>query len=145
MPSPAPAPAPTPAPTPAPQAPTKPAPAEKPAVRESAEVQKAVEAWASAWSRKDVKAYLAAYAKDFQVPGGGSRKNWEQERESRIAKPGGIKVGLSDMRVQIDGDQATVRFRQRYSAATLNTTTSKTLVMVQRGNRWLIQQERVGR
>lgn len=145
---------PTPAPTitPAPVPAAKPAPApekplEKPATKEGArkDVQKAVENWATAWSHKDVRAYLAAYAKDFDVPGGASRKAWEQEREARIGKPGSIKVGLSDIRVQVEGDQATVRFRQRYSSATLSTTSTKTLVLVQRGNRWLIQQERVGR
>ena len=120
---------------------------QQPAAKETvrADVQKAVENWAAAWSRKDVKNYLAAYAKDFDVPGGGSRKSWEQERESRIAKPGNIKVGLSDFHVQVEGDQATVRFRQHYASATLNTASSKTLILVQRGNRWLIQQERVGR
>ncbi|MEC5388047.1 tetratricopeptide repeat protein [Uliginosibacterium sp. H3] len=152
-PTPAPAkplPAPAPAPTPAPVAKPTPAPekpVEKPAAKEAqqADVQKTIEGWAAAWSRKDVKGYLAVYAKDFDVPGNASRKSWEDERESRIAKPGNIKVGVTDLKVQIDGDQATARFRQHYSSATLNTTTSKTLVLVQRGNRWLIQQERVGR
>ncbi|MDB5887236.1 MAG: tetratricopeptide repeat protein [Rhodocyclales bacterium] len=137
-------------PTPAPvakPAPVPEKPVEKPAVKETAhaDLQKTVENWAAAWSHKDVKDYLGAYAKDFEVPGGGSRKNWEQEREARINKPGGIKVGLSDIHVQVEGDQATVRFRQHYSSATLNTSSNKTLVLVQRGNRWLIQQERVGR
>ncbi|HSD38278.1 MAG TPA: tetratricopeptide repeat protein [Rhodocyclaceae bacterium] len=129
-------------PSPAPEKPV-----EKPAAKENeqAEVQKAVDSWASAWSRKDVKTYLAAYAKDFDVPGNASRKSWEEEREARIAKPGNIKVGVTDLHVQIEGEQAMARFRQHYSSATLNTTTSKTLVFVQRGNRWLIQQERVGR
>jgi len=150
VPTPPPAPTPAPSPTPAPVAKPTPAPekpVEKPAAKENeqAEVQKAVDNWASAWSRKDVKAYLASYAKDFDVPGNASRKSWEEEREARIAKPGNIKVGVTDLRVQIEGEQATARFRQHYSSATLNTTTSKTLVLVQRGNRWLIQQERVGR
>jgi tetratricopeptide (TPR) repeat protein len=148
----APVPTPVPVATPAPAPVAKPTPApektqDKQIAKDSArsDVQKAVESWAAAWSRKDVRTYLASYAKDFDVPGGASRKTWEQERESRISKPGNIKVGISDMHVQIEGDQATVRFRQHYASATLNTGSSKTLVLALRGNRWLIQQERVGR
>jgi tetratricopeptide (TPR) repeat protein len=146
------APTPAPAPVVAPPPVVKPAPApekpvEKPEVKENdhADIQRAVESWATAWSRKDVRDYLATYAKDFEIPGGGSRKSWEQEREARINKPGSIKVGISDIHVQIESDKATVHFRQHYSSATLNTASNKTLVLVQRGNRWLIQQERVGR
>jgi len=127
--------------------PAKPVTPEKPISKEnaSAEIQKTVEAWAAAWSRKDVKAYLASYGKDFEVPGGASRKEWEAEREQRIDKPGPIKVSLSDIRVQVQGDTATVQFRQHYSAKSLNTSTPKTLVLTQHGGRWMIQQEKVGR
>src|SRR5688500_7265052 len=47
----------------------KPAP-EKPASAPdaSAEVLKAVNAWAEAWSKKNADAYLAHYAKDFKTP-----------------------------------------------------------------------------
>ena len=55
---------------------------------------KAVHAWADAWSRKDMKAYLGAYASDFDTPKGMSRKAWEQEREQRIAGKGG-KISVS--------------------------------------------------
>ena len=57
----------------------------------------------------------------------------------------GLIVAESNIQVQVEGDQATVRFRQTYSSATLNTASNKSIVLVQRGNRWLIQQERVGR
>ncbi len=121
-------------------------PAEKPvASNANADIQKTVEAWAAAWSRKDVKGYLASYGRNFDVPGGGSRKEWEAEREARIDKPGTIKVALSDIRIKLDGDTATVQFRQHYNSKTLNTSTQKVLVLNRQGGRWLIQQERVGR
>jgi tetratricopeptide (TPR) repeat protein len=125
-------------------------PAEKPADKPvagnaNADIQKTVEAWAAAWSRKDVKGYLAAYGRNFEVPGGGSRKEWEAEREARIDKPGSIKVALSDIRIKLDGDTATVQFRQHYNSKTLNTSTQKVLLLNRQGGRWLIQQERVGR
>ncbi len=111
---------------------------------DEAAVTKAVQAWASAWSRKDVKGYLAAYASDFQVPNGQKRKDWEAERASRINKPGQIQVGVDDIKVSFQGDKATVRFRQNYKSATLKSSAAKVLVLTKSGSRWLIQQERVG-
>lgn len=113
-----------------------PAPAEDPA--------KALRAWADAWSRQDVKAYLEAYAPDFRPPGGHSRKAWENERASRIRKPGTIVVGIEKIAVESNGsDQATVKFRQNYRSAKFKSSALKTVVFVRHNGRWLIQQERV--
>lgn len=108
------------------------------------EITKLVQDWASAWSRKDVKGYLAFYAGNFQTPNGMARKDWEAERKQRIDKPGKLIVTADDVKVSISGDTATVRFRQQYTSATLKSSTNKTLVFVKSGNKWLIQQERVG-
>ena len=109
-----------------------------------ADITKALQGWAAAWSNKDVKAYLAHYASDFQTPNGMSRKAWETERAQRIDKPGKLQVGVDSVKISLAGDKATVKFRQNYNSATLKTSTAKTLVFVKSGNRWLIQQERVG-
>jgi len=126
-------------------------PAEKPADTkpqggESAEadIKRAVQDWAAAWSKKDVKAYLAHYAPDFHTPNGMPRKEWETERQQRIEKPGKIQVSVADVKVAINGDKATVRFRQDYKSATLSTSAGKTLILIKSGGKWLIQQERVG-
>jgi tetratricopeptide (TPR) repeat protein len=106
------------------------------------DVAKAIANWANAWSRKDVKAYLAQYASDFKTPKGTSRKNWEDQREERIAgKPGKISVTYDAPEISINGDRATAKFRQHYKSAGLSGSTSKTLVFVRSGNRWLIQEE----
>ena len=122
------------------------APAEKPAVTSSAEadVSKALQDWASDWSRKNVKGYLNRYASDFQPPNGQTRKAWEAERTQRIDKPGKLQVEVDDIKVTINDNKATVRFRQHYTSATLNSSTGKTIIFVKSGGKWLIQQERVG-
>ncbi len=117
----------------------KPAPASA-----TLDVEKAVQDWAAAWSRKDVKAYLASYAKDFQTPGKVAHAEWEAERGRRVNKPGTIQVTVEKTQVTLDGDHATVRFRQYYRSASLKTSSNKTLVLVRRDSKWLIQQERVG-
>lgn len=116
----------------------------KPADDATTEIDKAIGQWASAWSRKDVKAYLAAYARDFKTPAGESRAAWDAERRKRIAKPGAIQVTYEDLRVSVDGDKATVKFRQHYKSASLKTSSNKILVMGKRDGKWQILQERVG-
>ncbi|MBA4261902.1 MAG: DUF4440 domain-containing protein [Comamonadaceae bacterium] len=109
-----------------------------------AAVESAVQAWAKAWSSKNMQAYLGAYAPNFTPPGGQSRSAWEADRKARILPRSRIGVDLSDINVTVNGDRATVKFRQAYSSDTLNVTSRKTLDMVKSGNRWLIVREITG-
>ncbi|MFZ2268463.1 MAG: tetratricopeptide repeat protein [Azonexus sp.] len=106
------------------------------------DIAKAITAWANAWSRKDMRAYLGAYANDFNTPKGMARKAWEAEREDRIAgKPGKISVNVDEPTISINGDKATAKFRQHYKAGSLDSSTTKTLVFVRSGGKWLIKEE----
>ena len=131
------------APVVAPAEAPKPAPA-KAAGDTNTEITNAVDLWAAAWSRKDVKAYLAAYARDFKTPSGESRSAWDAERQKRIKKPGAIQVSYENLRITVDGDSATVKFRQHYKSASLKTSSNKVLLMGKRDGKWQILQERVG-
>lgn len=138
-----PATAPAPAAAPVAAAPTaKPAPS-SPAVDASADVQAAVRAWAAAWARRDMAAYFAAYSPEFRGAAR-SRSAWEQDRRDRIATRKHIKVDVQDLRVTVDGDRATARFRQIYSSDALSASGRKTLQLV-RGpqGRWVIREESV--
>ena len=138
----APAPAPAAAPAAA-AAPTPPAPAAASDASVQA-VTSAVQAWAAAWAAKDMTAYLAAYDASFDPPGRQSRSAWEKEREARIVGKSRISVQLSDMAVSVNGDKATARFRQAYSADALNVTSRKTLDLVNSNGRWTIVREATG-
>ena len=134
-------------PTPVKPAPAKPAVAKTPVKPTSNpdEVLSAVNQWAKAWSENDVPGYLAHYATDFKTPNGEPRSNWEAQRKARIAKPRKIQVDVESPKVVFnDSGRVTVTFRQRYRSDELNVSSNKTLVMVKAGDRWLIQQERVG-
>ncbi|MEN3111652.1 tetratricopeptide repeat protein [Uliginosibacterium paludis] len=121
-------------------------PAKEPAAPDGRKaVVTAVNAWADAWSAKNVKAYLGFYARDFAVPGKKGRSAWEKERTERIEKPGAIKVSLSEIDVRVNGDKATVRFKQNYQSAGFNSASGKTLELALQNGRWLITQERIGR
>ncbi len=107
------------------------------------EAEKAIRDWAAAWSKKDVKAYLAAYAGDFQTPAGEARSAWEAERTRRINKAEPIQVDVENIQVTVEGDRAAIKFRQHYKSGKLKTSATKAMVMVRRDGKWLIQQERV--
>ena len=122
------------------------APAAKPAAGgdEKAAVTAAIEAWAKAWSAKDVKGYLAAYAPDFETPGGEARAAWEKQRAERIERPKVIEVSVKVKSIKVEGNTATAVFRQAYRSDALKSNSNKTLILVKNGGKWLIKQERVG-
>ena len=135
----------SPAPKPAPVAasPAKPVPA-KP-VTPGKEVLEAVAAWADAWSRQDVAAYLDAYAKDFRTPKGEPRSDWEKQRRERVSAPKSIAVKIDNEQVRPAGDgRVRVTFRQDYQSDVFSGSATKTLLMGKsEDGRWRILQEQV--
>lgn len=124
-----------------------PVPAKKSAkpARNPDEVLKTLNQWAKAWAGNDVNGYLGHYAADFQTPKGIARSDWEAQRKARIAKPRKIQVNIESPKVVFNSDgRVTVTFRQYYQSGSLKVDSTKTLVMVKAGDKWLIQQERVG-
>jgi tetratricopeptide (TPR) repeat protein len=115
-----------------------------PGADEKGAVTAAIEAWARAWSAKDVKSYLAAYAPDFETPGGEPREAWEKQRAERIERPKSIEVSVKVQSLAIEGDSAVAVLRQSYRSDTLKTNSAKTLKLAKVGGKWLIRQERVG-
>jgi tetratricopeptide (TPR) repeat protein len=113
--------------------------AEAPAEAKAA-VEKAVMEWAADWSRKDAQAYLSHYADDFDADGL-SHADWEAQRKERLEHPRYIKVQISQMQVDVDGDQATAKFRQRYESNSYRDWSRKTLTLVKKGDAWKITRE----
>ena len=134
--------APTAATTPAPKPAATPAPA---STDSTGDAEAAVLAWAKAWAARDMKGYLAAYAKDFDTPGSMSRKAWEEERRQRITTKSKITVKLENLVVTTTGNNTAVaKFRQDYKANDLSVSSRKTLNLVKVGDRWQIVKESTG-
>ena len=108
------------------------------------EVEAAVRNWASAWATKDMSGYLGSYGKDFDPPGSVGRKAWEEDRRSRIMGKSSISVKLSDLAVSVNGGKAVVKFKQTYSADSLNVSSRKKLELAKSGERWVIVRESTG-
>lgn len=105
-------------------------------------IEATVRAWAQAWSRQDVPAYLAFYGQGFTPPRGQDRAAWEAERTRRLQGPSRILVEVSDLRVEVRGDKAQARFRQRYESDHLKGTYSKVLDLALEDGAWKIVRER---
>ncbi|HQT00388.1 MAG: hypothetical protein B7Y26_07190 [Hydrogenophilales bacterium 16-64-46] len=121
---------------PAPQPPVSKPVAAKPA----GSIESAVNAWAEAWARRDVDAYLAAYAPDFS-PSDMARADWEALRRARIEAPKSISVDILNLNVEQQGTTATATFRQAYRSNLLSSTVTKTLKFAQIDGQWRIVDE----
>lgn len=87
--------------------------------------------------------YLDAYASNFTPANRVSRAQWENDRRLRIVSKSAISVQVRDLKINIEGDKASVRFTQLYSADSLRNNSRKTLELVRQGKRWLIVRETV--
>jgi tetratricopeptide (TPR) repeat protein len=110
---------------------------------EAKEVEAQVGKWASAWSARDVKSYLAAYGKDFDPPGSVGRKAWEEERTQRIISKSSISVKVDKLVVNVNGNHAQAKFRQNYKAGGLAISSQKTLDFSKTSEHWQIVKETV--
>lgn len=123
----------------------KPAAEPKPVVaKEAADVEAAVHAWVTAWEKQDMHGYLESYSEKFEPGNGASLAQWKEGRRVRIVGKSGIAISLQNIQVSVNGDQATVKFRQNYVAGSLNTTTRKTLSMRNERGNWRIVRESTG-
>lgn len=105
-------------------------------------VQNVVEAWAAAWSAKDLPGYFAAYAETFAPEGGVARNTWENQRRDRISAPKRIKVGVSDVKVAANSaGGVTVSFRQAYESDNFADSVVKLLDLTNTPGGWKIARE----
>jgi tetratricopeptide (TPR) repeat protein len=107
-------------------------------------VEAAVQAWAKAWSDKDMEAYLSAYGTEFTPSTRQTRSAWEEDRRKRIVGKTSIAVKLENLNVTVSANKAIAKFRQIYRAESLSVSSRKTLELVKTGERWLITKESTG-
>lgn len=120
------------------------APTPSPSAIPAEDIRRTVNEWAAAWQSKNVDAYLRHYAGDFIPAAGLPHAAWLQQRRDRLGRPDEITVQLSDLNIKADGNRATARFTQTYSAQGKTLRETKTLALALRDGQWLIHQERIG-
>jgi ketosteroid isomerase-like protein len=107
-------------------------------------VYEVVVAWAKAWGRKDVNAYLNMYSTSFRPVSGESYQSWAKERRDRIEGKRRISVSLESPTVVVKGDTAIVKFRQIYEADSLSANSRKVLKLNKVQGSWKIMEEATG-
>ena len=114
----------------------------EPAAPSSAEVEAAINRWATAWSSKDVEGYLASYTPTFRPNNGASHRAWADYRRDRLTKPKVIEVGLSNMRVAFNSStSARATFNQKYRSDNYRDEVVKELVLAKSSGQWRIVSE----
>jgi hypothetical protein len=110
---------------------------------DAAEARELVDAWAKAWSARDVERYLDFYATGFVSEKGLARAAWESGRRKRLASQRVIGVAVRDVKVEAQtADRMAVRFVQDYSADNYRElATPKKLLLVREAGAWRIAAE----
>lgn len=113
------------------------------AVADKRAALEAIDAWARAWSERDVSRYLGLYSSEFSPDRGVSRSAWENQRRKRLQAPSSISVSIRDLRLEpLGADRMIARFAQDYTADTYRETgTLKMLVLVREAAGWRIAVE----
>ena len=107
------------------------------------EARTTVEAWARAWSERDVAAYLGYYGDGFAPENSAGRAAWEKARRQMIERRHNIAVTVRNLRIEQVSDQRVVaRYTQDYAAdAYRESGTPKRLVLAREGQVWRIVAE----
>ncbi len=109
----------------------------------TAEMLRTVEDWAAAWSSQEVDRYLSYYSREFEVPGGATRQQWEDDRRQRITQPRSIAVEISSSGppAATSAGRFRLSFRQAYASDAFSDVVLKTLELVREGGGWKIVRE----
>ena len=102
-----------------------------------------VKDWATAWSNKEFTAYTefynAGYRADFET-----HDQWREYRRKRIARPGEIKVEISNIQIKWRSEnRAIIDFEQSYDSVRYSDRVIKRLAFSRIGSQWKITEERV--
>jgi ketosteroid isomerase-like protein len=106
-----------------------------------ASLEQALQDWSQAWQQKNVSAYLAMYATDFEAPKRMSRQSWAALRSQRIRSKQRIQHEIRGLKFSLGNGLASVQFEQLYADERLQQTDIKTLYWVMQQGQWRISRE----
>lgn len=105
-------------------------------------VAEALKAWTTAWSGRNVQAYLDAYSPAFTPADGTSRTAWATKRKAALERAREISLDIRDIKLAVrDARHASTVFKQAYRSEQFKDIVLKTLEWEQIDGRWLIVRE----
>lgn len=114
--------------------------ARPPAETKNEEILAFLEKWRVAWATKDIETYMNCYSPSFKG-GDLNKEQWREKKTFLNNKYKYISVKLSDIKVSLASATAKVSFQQTYRSDQLQASGVKTLLLVNRKNRWFIESE----
>lgn len=132
-------------PPPPPVSPQPPAASLAAEANQASAILQAMEAWRSAWSKKDMAAYFAAYSPTFTPhPSLKDQAAWRLDREKKIAQRSGeIKISIDNPIIVFRPDgTAELKLEQQYQTDDFSESIRKLFVLSNQGGRWLIEVEK---
>ncbi|RVU31097.1 tetratricopeptide repeat protein [Neptunomonas marina] len=104
-------------------------------------ISEQVQAWARAWSTKDLERYYSSYVSDYSSRRYATNKKWRKERAKRINRAKNIQVGIGELSVQlVNPNTATATFVQSYQASNYADKTRKEFRLLNVNGEWLISE-----
>ena len=100
-----------------------------------------VESWADAWSTRDLDRYLSYYSNEFVPRYNLTLDQWKKHQHALWRWRKLIVVELSDVSIDVSGNDAIVKFTQYYKSKTFENTIGKTLELKQKNGSWYITRE----
>jgi murein L,D-transpeptidase YafK len=99
-----------------------------------------IEKWRTAWVAKDIETYMNCYSPSFRN-GAMDRDEWRAKKNYLNKKYQFITVDVQNIVVDWNAAGAKVSFHQSYRSDQLQVSGTKTLLLVNKKNRWLIENE----
>jgi murein L,D-transpeptidase YafK len=114
---------------------------QKSPVEEIRTVRSIIYEWIDAWQRKNFKAYISYYSRDFHS-GKTGYGDWRRKKSRLFKRSKTISAEISNLWIFIDSDRARASFVQKYRDDYLSDTGKKTLELIEKDGTWKIVSER---
>lgn len=115
---------------------------------EKSDIRNTVNNMLTAWQNKDVNGFFVNLTQDYRYESiEGVKRNYDERYNKAyeiFANNNYINISVWDMTIDVNGNFAEVRYRQKYSSTTLNDTTTKKLFLRKENNRWKVYKELSG-
>lgn len=107
---------------------------------ESSQVRTVVETWRRAWEQKKIGDYIACYHPGFTADGR-NLVQWRQYKDELNQRYKFIRIGVRDLKVNVEGESAKAYFEQQYTSDTFRSRAFKVIELRKKGGDWKIYRE----
>lgn len=112
----------------------------KPSFDNDEELLAFIEKWRTAWATKDIDAYINCYSPSFKS-GNLNKEEWRAKKIYLNQKYKFIAVQVHNIVIEWTSTGASVSFQQIYKSDQLQNSGIKTLHLINKKNRWMIENE----